>query len=166
MKNTPNSESCNRAIIESFVASRVVRASRMLDVPEGVITDRLLISSTQLNDGGQERLAWRLGAPSGPTIRHEEFMNYVTANLAAIPNYADRQRHGEPIATGFRRVGCQPGCQQAAGQETADALDPDWRPSVAYDASEIRRVVERSTRVRHCGCGEAYFSMRSATAAG
>ena len=30
----------------------------------------------------------------------EEFMGYVTANLAAIPNYADRHRHGEPIATG------------------------------------------------------------------
>jgi len=24
-----------------------------------------------------------------------------TANLTSIPNYADRQRHGEPIATGF-----------------------------------------------------------------
>jgi hypothetical protein len=31
----------------------------------------------------------------------EEFMGYVTANLTSIPNYADRHRHGEPIATGF-----------------------------------------------------------------
>jgi hypothetical protein len=28
-------------------------------------------------------------------------MNCITANIAAIPNYADRHRHGEPIATGF-----------------------------------------------------------------
>jgi hypothetical protein len=26
-------------------------------------------------------------------------MNYIAANMAAIPNYADRHRHGEPIAT-------------------------------------------------------------------
>jgi hypothetical protein len=31
----------------------------------------------------------------------EEFMNYITTNVAVIPNYADRHRHGEPIATGF-----------------------------------------------------------------
>jgi hypothetical protein len=31
----------------------------------------------------------------------EEFMNYITTNVAAIPNYADRHRHGEPIASGF-----------------------------------------------------------------
>ena len=31
----------------------------------------------------------------------EEFMGYVTANLTSIPNHADRQRHGEPIATCF-----------------------------------------------------------------
>ena len=30
-----------------------------------------------------------------------EFMEYITANMAAIPNYADRCRHEEPIATGF-----------------------------------------------------------------
>lgn len=28
-------------------------------------------------------------------------MNYITTKVAAIPNYADRHRHGEPIATGF-----------------------------------------------------------------
>lgn len=33
--------------------------------------------------------------------RLDEFMNHITANLAAIPNYADRHRQGEPIATGF-----------------------------------------------------------------
>ena len=33
--------------------------------------------------------------------RLEEFMDYIAANLTAIPNYADRHRHNEPIATGF-----------------------------------------------------------------
>ena len=31
----------------------------------------------------------------------EDFMSYVKANLHAIPNYADRYRHREPITTGF-----------------------------------------------------------------
>jgi hypothetical protein len=52
-----------------------------------------------------EDLTWDVGTESGHAKdvqdKLEEFMNYVTANLAAIPNYADRQRHGEPIATGF-----------------------------------------------------------------
>ena len=33
--------------------------------------------------------------------RLEEFTEYIPTNTVAIPNYADRCRHGEPIATGF-----------------------------------------------------------------
>ncbi len=40
-------------------------------------------------------------------------MDYITANLAAIPNYADRRRHGEPIVTGFTGVRRQSGRLQA-----------------------------------------------------
>lgn len=50
-------------------------------------------------------LTWEVGmeteAPKSFHKRLEEFMDYITANLAAISNYADRRRHGEPIATGF-----------------------------------------------------------------
>ncbi len=33
--------------------------------------------------------------------RLEQFSDYITTNTTAIPNYADRCRHGEPITTGF-----------------------------------------------------------------
>jgi hypothetical protein len=52
-----------------------------------------------------EDLTWEIGteSPRAKALqdKFEEFMNYITANMAAIPNYADRHRHGEPIATGF-----------------------------------------------------------------
>jgi hypothetical protein len=52
-----------------------------------------------------EELTWDIGTESERAEalqdKLEEFMNYVTANLDAIPNYADRHRHGEPLATGF-----------------------------------------------------------------
>ena len=31
----------------------------------------------------------------------QEFAGYISVNLAFIPNYGDRYRHGEPIATAF-----------------------------------------------------------------
>ena len=52
-----------------------------------------------------EELTWDIGTESERAQalqdKLEEFMNYVMANLATIPNYADRHRHGEAIATGF-----------------------------------------------------------------
>jgi hypothetical protein len=52
-----------------------------------------------------EDLTWEIGTetPRATAMqdRLDEFMNHITANLAAIPNYADRHRQGEPIATGF-----------------------------------------------------------------
>ena len=52
-----------------------------------------------------EDLTWEVGTESESAKavqdKLEEFMGYVTANLTSIPNYADRHRNGEPIATGF-----------------------------------------------------------------
>jgi hypothetical protein len=52
-----------------------------------------------------EDLTWDIGteSPRAEALQDklEEFMNYIDTNVAAIPNYADRHRHGEPIATGF-----------------------------------------------------------------
>jgi hypothetical protein len=52
-----------------------------------------------------EELTWDIGTESERAQalqdKLEECMNYVMANLAAIPNYADRHRHEEPIATGL-----------------------------------------------------------------
>ena len=50
-------------------------------------------------------LSWEIGveidAAKNKQDGFEEFMDWVTANLLAIPNDAHRCRHGEPIATGF-----------------------------------------------------------------
>jgi hypothetical protein len=50
-------------------------------------------------------LTWDIGTESVRSAalqeKLEEFMNYITTNVAVIPNYADRHRHGEPIATAF-----------------------------------------------------------------
>jgi hypothetical protein len=50
-------------------------------------------------------LTWEIGTetPRATAMQDklDEFMDYITANMAAIPNYADRHRHGEPIAIGF-----------------------------------------------------------------
>jgi hypothetical protein len=52
-----------------------------------------------------EDLTWQIGTetPRATAVQEklDEFMNYITSNIATIPNYADRYRHGEPIATGF-----------------------------------------------------------------
>jgi len=50
-----------------------------------------------------EDLTWDIGteSPRAEALQDklDEFMNYITANMTAIPNYADHHRHGEPIAT-------------------------------------------------------------------
>jgi hypothetical protein len=52
-----------------------------------------------------EDLTWDIGtkSPRAEALQDklEEFVNYIDTNVAAIPNYADRHRRGEPIATGF-----------------------------------------------------------------
>jgi len=52
-----------------------------------------------------EELSWDVGNESemaeAVQDKLEEFISYISANLESIPNYADRRRHGEPIATGF-----------------------------------------------------------------
>src|ERR1017187_7561990 len=49
-----------------------------------------------------DELTWDIGteSPRASELQEklEEFMNYITSNAAPIPNYADRHRHGEPIA--------------------------------------------------------------------
>jgi hypothetical protein len=52
-----------------------------------------------------DELTWDIGTESSRASalqeKLDEFMNYILTNVAAIPNYADRHRHGGPIATGF-----------------------------------------------------------------
>jgi hypothetical protein len=48
-------------------------------------------------------LGYRTESPRAEAFQDklDELMTYITANMAAIPGYADRHRHREPIATGF-----------------------------------------------------------------
>jgi hypothetical protein len=55
-----------------------------------------------------EDLEWDLEAPEEPSERAKkvrkavrEFHHYIEANRSSIPNYGDRHRHGETIATSF-----------------------------------------------------------------
>jgi hypothetical protein len=65
-----------------------------------------------------------------------------TANLTSIPNYADRHRHGEPIATGF--------VESAVNQVVSKRLVKEqmrWTPTGAYHLVQVRtRVLNQQLR--------------------
>jgi hypothetical protein len=70
-------------------------------------------------------------------------MNYVTANLAAIPNYADRQRHGEPIATGF----VESAVNQVVSKRLVKKQQMRWTPQGAHGLLQVRaRVLNQQLR--------------------
>ncbi len=56
-----------------------------------------------LTDVHEELDAWSEEAPAATKLAKAvgEFHGYIAANKAFIPNYGDRYRHGERIATGF-----------------------------------------------------------------
>lgn len=56
-----------------------------------------------LTDGHEELAAWSEEVPAATTLVKavREFHGYIAANKAFIPNYGDRYRHGERIATGL-----------------------------------------------------------------
>src|ERR1700726_1011434 len=73
----------------------------------------------------------------------EEFMNYVTANLHAIPNYADRHRHGEPIATGF----VESAVNQVVSKRFVKRQQMRWTMAGAHRPLQVRtRVLNRQLR--------------------
>ena len=63
----------------------------------------------------------------------EELHTYVERNQEFIPNYGERYRNGERIASGLRRVSGQSGYEQTDGEAPADAVEPAWSPSLATD---------------------------------
>jgi hypothetical protein len=67
----------------------------------------------------------------------EEFMNNVTANLAAIPNYADRHRRGEPIATVF----VESAVNQVVSKRFAKRQQMRWTPTGAHQLLQVRTRV-------------------------
>ena len=80
-----------------------------------------------------EDLTWEIGTESDHANamqdKLEEFMGYVTANLTLDPELCGpppaRRAHRDRL----RRIRRQPSCQQAACEETADAVDPNRAPT-------------------------------------
>jgi hypothetical protein len=94
-----------------------------------------------------EELTWDIGTESERAQalqdKLEEFMNYVMANLAPIPNYADRHRHGEPIATGF----VESAVNQVVSKRFVKQQQMRWTPNGAHRLLQVRtRVLNQQLR--------------------
>jgi hypothetical protein len=94
-----------------------------------------------------EDLTWEIGTetPRATAMQDklEEFMNYVTANIAAIPNYADRYRHGEPIATGF----VESAVNQVVSKRFVKKQQMRWTMAGAHRLLQVRtRVLNQQLR--------------------
>ena len=75
--------------------------------------------------------------------RLEEFVDYITANMAAIPNYADRCRHDEPIATGFT----ESAVNQVVSKRMVKKQQMRWTQRGAHTLLQVRaRVLNRQLR--------------------
>ena len=67
----------------------------------------------------------------------------MTANLTSIPNYADRHRHGEPIATGF----VESAVNQVVSKRLVKKQQMRWTPSGAHQLLQVRtRVLNKQLR--------------------
>jgi len=82
-----------------------------------------------------DELSWNIGteSPRASELQEklEEFMNYITSNVTSIPNYSDRHRHGEPIASGFVESARQSGGQQARSVQKFERSDRTMRKPAA-----------------------------------
>lgn len=63
----------------------------------------------------------------------EELHTYVKRNQAFIPNYGERYRNGERIASGFVGSAVNQVVSKTNGEASTDALDPTRRPSAVTD---------------------------------
>jgi hypothetical protein len=94
-----------------------------------------------------EDLSWDIGteSPRAQALQEklDEFMNYITSNVAAIPNYADRHRHGEPIATGF----VESAVNQVVSKRFVKKQQMRWTPKGAHKLLQVRtRVLNQQLR--------------------
>jgi hypothetical protein len=94
-----------------------------------------------------EDLTWDIGteSPRAEALQDklEEFMNYIDTNVAAIPNYADRHRHGEPIATGF----VESAVNQVVSKRLVKKQQMRWTMAGAHRLLQVRpRVFNQQLR--------------------
>lgn len=94
-----------------------------------------------------EDLTWDIGteSPRAEALQDklEEFVNYIDTNVAAIPNYADRHRHGEPIATGF----VESAVNQVVSKRLVKKQQMRWTMAGAHWLLQVRtRVLNQQLR--------------------
>jgi hypothetical protein len=92
-------------------------------------------------------LTWEIGTESDPANamqdKLEEFMGYVTASLTSIPNYADRHRHREPIATGL----VESAVNQVVSKRLVKKQQMRWTPLGAHQLLQVgTRVLNKQLR--------------------
>ena len=97
-----------------------------------------------------EDLEWDLDAPEGRSERAKkllkavsEFHHYIEANGDFIPNYGDRYRHGERIATSF----AESTVNQVISKRMVKKQQMRWTPSGAHALLQVRtRVLNEDLR--------------------
>jgi hypothetical protein len=73
----------------------------------------------------------------------EEFISNISANLESVPNYADRRRHGEPIATGF----VESAANQVVSKRMVKKQQMRWTPTGAHQLLQVQaRVLNQQLR--------------------
>jgi len=88
---------------------------------------------------------WREVSENGPKLLRavREFYGYIAANAAFIPNYGDRYRHGERIATGF----VESTVNQVVSKRMVKKQQMRWGKSGAHLLLQIRtRVLNNEWR--------------------
>ena len=94
-----------------------------------------------------EDLTWDIGteSPRAEALQDklEDFMNYIEINVAAIPDYADRHRHGEPITTGF----VESAANQVVSKRLVKKQQMRWTMAGAHRLLQVRtRVLNQQLR--------------------
>jgi hypothetical protein len=91
-----------------------------------------------------EDLEWDLDAPTERSERAQkllksvgEFHHYIVANQAFIPNYGDRYRHGERIATSF----AESTVNQVISKRMVKEQQMRWTPQGAHLLLQVRTRV-------------------------
>jgi hypothetical protein len=109
-----------------------------------------------------EDLECDLESPAAPSERAKkllkavnEFRHYIEANRSSIPNYGDRYRHGEPIATSF----AESTVNQVVSKRMVKKQQMRWTERGAHRLLQVRaRVLNKDLRATFQGW---YSGMRT-----
>lgn len=102
-----------------------------------------------------EDLEWDIESPAAPSERAKkllkavhEFRHYIEANQSSIPNYGDRYRHGEAIATSF----AESTVNQVVSKRMVKKQQMRWTERGAHRLLQVRtRVLNEDLRATFQG---------------